>query len=136
MAYNAIAAVSEARRYIGARWSHRGRSLYAVDCIGIVVAAVRAGGVPFVDRLDYSRVPWRNGLEHELRVRFGEPVDDMRVGDIALVQFEKKREPSHVGIITDGMHGLGLIHSTTMDSVSEHDIDDYWLQRIVMVFRP
>ena len=136
MAYDAVAAVAEARRYIGARWTHRGRSLYAIDCIGLVVAAVRAGGIEIKDRQDYSRAPWRDGLERELRERFGDPVSDMRVGDIALIQFESKREPSHVGIVTDGMHGLGLIHSTTMDSVSEHDIDDDWKKKIVMVFRP
>ena len=136
MAYDADAAVTEARRHIGARWSHRGRSLYAIDCIGLLVAAVRAGGVDIKDRQDYGRSPWRNGLERELRERFGEPVCDMRSGDIALIQFNGKREPSHVGIITNGMHGLGLIHSTTMLSVAEHDIDDDWRKKIVMVFRP
>lgn len=134
--YNAEDAVTEARRYIGARWVHRGRSQYGIDCIGLLVAAVRAGGVDIADRVDYSRAPWRNGLEKELRARFGDPVDDMRAGDVALIQFDTKREPSHVGIITDGIDGLGLIHSTTMLSVAEHDIDADWRRKIVMVFRP
>jgi len=136
MAYNAEDAINEARRYLGARWVHRGRSLYGIDCIGLVVAAVRAGGAEFADRLDYSRVPWRNGLERELRIRLGEPVSDMKAGDVALIQFESKREPSHVGIITNGKHRMGLIHSSTMLSVAEHDIDDDWGRKIVMVFRP
>lgn len=136
MSYNPDAAVTEARRYIGAKWAHRGRSLYAIDCVGLIVAAVRAGGVDIPDRQDYGRAPWRNGLERELRARFGDPVSDMQPGDIALIQFDSRREPSHVGIITDGMHGLGLIHSSTMLSVAEHDIDDDWRRMIVMVFRP
>jgi cell wall-associated NlpC family hydrolase len=136
MSYNPEAAVNEARRYIGARWIHRGRSLYGIDCIGLLVAAVRGGGVDVTDRQDYSRAPWRNGLERELRERFGDPVSDMRIGDVALIQFDAKRAPSHVGIITNGLYGLGLIHSTTMQSVSEHDIDDDWNKKIVMVFRP
>ncbi len=134
--YNAEDAVAEARRHIGARWVHRGRSIHSVDCIGLLVAAVRAGGIDIADRIDYSRAPWRNGLEREMRLRFGDPVDDMRAGDVALIQFDSKREPSHVGIITNGLHGLGLIHSTTMLSVAEHDIDDDWKRKIVMVFRP
>lgn len=136
MTYNPTDAITEARKYIGARWVHRGRSLYGVDCIGLIVAAIRAGGIDFADRQDYSRIPWRNGLERELRIRLGDPVFDMKIGDIALIQFEQKREPSHVGIISDSPNGFGLIHSTTMMSVSEHDIDEDWRSKIVMVFRP
>ena len=60
--------VSFARSMCGkARWRHRGRKPWAVDCIGLVVLALSEAGFSGVkDRLDYGREPWRDGLKEEL----------------------------------------------------------------------
>jgi len=136
MTYRPDLAIAEARSYVGTKWAHRGRSRFGVDCIGLIVAALKAGGFDFADRQDYGRTPWKNGLEIELRARMGDPVNDMRAGDIAMMRWNERVNPSHVGVIAEGGRGFTLIHSCSMTSVCEHDIDSLWLDRIVMVFRP
>lgn len=130
-------AVAEARSYIGCKWRHRGRSRLGIDCIGLIVKAVAAGGIEMRDRLDYGREPWKDGLRAEMVDHFGLPVDDMQPGDVVLMRWDDQPEPSHVGMITDHpLGGFGLVHSYSMTSVTEHGIDAYWLRRIVEVYRP
>jgi len=136
MTYRVADAIAEARSYIGTKWLHRGRTRFGIDCIGLIVAAVRAGGVEITDRQDYGRAPWRNGLEREMRQRFGDPVDDLQAGDIVLIRWKDSKEPSHVGVVATGKNGFTLIHSSNTTAVCEHDIDALWQSRIVMVFRP
>lgn len=134
--YDAGAAVAEARSYLGCKWRHRGRTRYGIDCIGLVVASTAAGGVIMRDRVDYGREPWNDGLEREMLEHFGEPVHDWRPGDIAMMRWEDRSEAGHVGIIADNSYGLSLIHSHSMSSVIEHDIDEHWRKLILEVFRP
>lgn len=136
--FQADKAIAEARSYLGCKWRHRGRSRFGIDCIGLLVAAMEAGGHPMRDRRDYGREPWKDGLEKEMRDHFGDPIpnSEARAGDVVLMRWDESSEPSHVGILTDGKHGLRLIHSYSMICVTEHDLDDQWWSRIIMVFRP
>lgn len=129
--------VDTARGFIGSRWRHRGRKPWAVDCIGVLVAAVEAGGIKMHDRTDYGREPWNDGLRQEMQRHFGRPVDDMQPGDVVLVTWPNTPEPSHVGIVADYCHGgLSLIHAHSTWGVAEHRIDDYWRGVITEVYRP
>ena len=129
--------VAEARSWIGTKWRHRGRTRLGIDCIGLIVHAVAAGGIQMRDRRDYGREPWKDGLQRELQEHFGDPVGDMQPGDVALMRWHNQDGPAHVGIIGDYCHGgLSLIHSYSLTSVCEHGIDDEWLARIVGVYRP
>lgn len=131
--------ITEARSWVGTKWRHRGRNRFGIDCIGLVLKSVGAGGHPIVeyDRLDYSRYPWNDGLRTELTKHFGPPVDDKMPGDVALMRWEGNPEPAHVGILGDYPGGgLSLIHSYSLVSVCEHRLDDIWSNRIVEVYRP
>lgn len=135
--YDAEAAVAEARSYLGCKWRHRGRTRYGIDCIGLIVAAVEAGGVPMRDRRDYGREPWSDGLEGAMVERFGQPVaGEWLPGDVAMLRWEDRREAGHVGIIGSDPNGLTLIHCHSMSSVIEHSIDEHWHRLILEVFRP
>jgi cell wall-associated NlpC family hydrolase len=130
------ASIAEARTFLGSKWRHRGRSKYGIDCIGLVVIAMAAGGLLMRDRLDYSRTPHMDGLEREMLEHFGEPVEDLRAGDVVLMAWDGSTEPSHVGLIASNELGLTLIHSFSQISVTEHGIDDAWRRRIVRIYRP
>jgi len=137
--YQADLAIAEARSYVGVKWRHRGRSRFGVDCAGLVVAALRAGGVTIRDRIDYGRNPWKDGLEREFRDHFGDPIpfDDAVPGDVVIMCWDsRQREPAHAGILSDGKYGLQIIHSHSHSVVAEHGIDDRWRDKILMVFRP
>lgn len=129
--------VAEARSWLGTKWRHRGRNRFGIDCIGLIVHAVAAGGIQMRDRRDYGREPWKDGLQRELEEHFGAPVSDMQPGDVLLMKWHNQAGPAHVGIIGDYCHGgLSLIHSYSLTAVCEHRMDDEWLARIVGVYRP
>ena len=128
--------VAKARSFIGTKWRHRGRTKRGIDCIGLVVVSVMHGGFMPKDRRDYGRVPWQDGLRQELIDQCGEPVKDWQPGDIALMRWEHMPEPAHVGIIGDYKYGgLSLIHSFSLVAVTEHIIDQTWVNRIIEVYR-
>lgn len=137
--YDAVAAVAEARSYVGCKWRHRGRSRFGIDCVGLIVAATAAGGVQMRDRRDYGREPFEAGLEREMGEHFGSPLAecDWRPGDVVMMRWENRPEAGHVGLLGDGPGGsLTLIHSHSMSSVIEHGIDAHWRRLILGVFRP
>lgn len=131
-------AIAHARSLIGVKWRHRGRKPWAVDCIGLVVLSLAAGGVHLRDRTDYGREPWKDGLRRELIGQMGDPVvGPWAPGDVTLMRFDEHPEPGHVGLIAEyPMGGLSLIHSYSLVAVCEHRLDDKWRDRIVEVYRP
>ena len=131
--------VAHARSMIGVPWRHQGRKPWAVDCIGLVIVAMRAAGWPGpidVPR-GYGREPWDDQLRAGLRRHFGEPVSgDWMPGDIALFRWGKG-EPSHVGIIADHPHGgLSIIHASNRPGVVEVSLTGRLLSCVEEVYRP
>lgn len=125
-----------ARLLKGARWRHRGRKRWAVDCVGLVVLAAKHAGEDVQDEARYGREPWEDRLRAGLLSRYGAPVTDWRVGDVALIRW-RKGEPSHLGIIGNHPHGgLSLIHAHNLHGVVEVSLSGPYLPCVVEVFRP
>lgn len=118
-----------------ARWRHRGRKPWAVDCIGLLVLSAQAAGIPIEDVKDYGRDPWDDRLRQSLRATFGDPVSQWKPGDIALIRWSHG-EPSHVAVIGDHPAGLSLIHASSIHGVVEHSLSGPFLDCIVEVYRP
>lgn len=130
--------IDAARKLRGARWRHRGRKPWAVDCIGLVALAARESGLDTPDEQGYGREPWEDRLRKGLRARLGEPLPkgDARPGDIALVRWTEA-EPSHIGIVGDHPDGgLTLIHSTNLAGVIEQSMTAEVLLAVIEVYRP
>lgn len=135
----AQAFVGAARGFLGARWRHRGRKPWAIDCVGLLYLAGRAVGWAFKDERYYGREPWDNRLRGELIAQCGLALAEneaMQVGDVALIRW-RKGEPTHVGIIGNGFHGgLSLIHCENINGCVEQSIDESFAGVIVEAFRP
>ena len=130
--------IDAARALKGARWRHRGRKSWAVDCIGLVVLAGRKSGLVDCDVSGYGREPWNDLLREGCHERFGEPLPPSAAmpGDIAVIRWGDA-EPSHVGIVGDHPDGgLTLIHASNMHGVVEHSLAGEYLDVIVEVYRP
>lgn len=127
--------IKEARTYKGCKWRHRGRNRFGVDCIGLVVVSLAAVGFQMRDRLDYSRDPWNDGLDREMREHFGSEVFELKKGDVVTMSWSKDKAPSHVGIIAELNGELSLIHSYSCVSVTEHSIDESWRKKIRHIYR-
>lgn len=120
-----------------AKWRHRGRKPWAVDCIGILVLSVEAAGGTIQDTQHYGREPWNDKLREHLQMRFGDPIplDQAQPGDIALFKWPDK-EPSHIGILGDYPHGgFSLIHANMDLGVVEHALAGAWLRLLHEVYR-
>lgn len=133
-----VAFVKAARGLIGARWRHRGRKPWALDCLGLIVlAAERAGLAVDVPRV-YGREPWDDSLRRGLQDRFGAPlaVDQAMPGDIALIRW-RGHEPTHLAVVGDHPGGwLTLIHANNVLGVVEHSLAPPFDSVIVEIYRP
>jgi hypothetical protein len=124
---------------IGVPWRHQGRKPWAVDCLGLVILSLCAGGwsrsVEAPAR--YGREPWDDRLRRGLREHFGEPVaDTWQPCDIALVRWGL-REPTHVGLLADHVHGgLSIIHSINARGVIETALAGRIHDCVIEVYRP
>ena len=132
-------AVAHARSMIGTPWRHQGRKPWAVDCLGLVILSLRAGGwsrsveVP----ARYGREPWDDRLRRGLRDHFGNPVGEpWSMGDVALVQWGNG-EPSHVGLLADHVHGgLSIVHSINLHGVIETALAGRIRDCVIEAYRP
>lgn len=129
--------VAEARKLKGAKWRHRGRKPWAVDCIGLVAVAGKAAGLTAQDVEGYGREPWEDRIRIGCRERWGEPVTDPKPGDIAIFRWGAG-EPSHMGILGDHPDGgLTLIHAHNVKGVVEGGFNGGKMAaQLVEVFRP
>ena len=128
-----------ARSYLGTPFRHQGRNpSHGIDCIGLLVLAARACGLPQTDRdsTAYGRDPFDGLLESHLAAAFGPafPFAQAVPGDIAAIRFVGAIR--HVGIVGDYPEGLSLIHTSgSTRFVTEHVIDRKWAKRIAGVYR-
>lgn len=131
-----------ARRYLGVRFRHRGRTYRGLDCAGLGWLAYADCGVSLPDFQLYGREPHKDGLTRRIAEVLGDPVSvvpvkrsDILVDDVVVMRFE--HEPHHVAIVGDYvLGGLSLIHADGMaGKVIEHRLADDHIQRITHVFR-
>lgn len=130
--------VAQARRYLGVRFAHQGRSKETgVDCLGLLLCAAEDSGLSVrqYDRRDYRAFPdtemLRVQLDHAL-----DRVDTIQTGDVILFNIEGR--PQHLALVSDypaeNVHGV--IHAyAPMRKVVEHRLDAMWQQRIEQVYR-
>lgn len=130
--------VAEARKLLGAKWRHRGRKPWAVDCVGLVAVAGKNSGLGAEDESLYGREPWEDRLRKGCVKRWGAPLptDEARPGDVALIAWEKN-DPSHLAIIGDHPDGgLTLIHAHNVSGVIETSLSPPYDRIVVEVYRP
>ena len=93
--------VDAARKYLGVKFRHRGRSPRALDCAGLPWLAYKDLGVDLPDFRLYGPEPHNDGLITHITAALGDPVavapvceSDLRAGDIAVIRFEVDRTTS------------------------------------------
>lgn len=136
------AMVESARKYLGVKFRHRGRTPRGLDCAGLPWLAYKDLGVEMPDFRLYGPEPHNDGLIHYITKAAGEPVHvapvraaDLQVGDVVVIRFEV--EPHHVGIIGDyPLGGFSLLHADGhYGRVIEQRLPDDMIERITHVFR-
>lgn len=118
------------------KFRHQGRSKSGVDCIGLFAKTAEEIGRTIPIPSNYSHHPDQKFLFAEMCRLFDKiPKKEMKIGDLVLMRFmdDKLRIPCrHVAIRTD----LGLLHSSAQfRKVTEHGLNDEWMDKIEHVFR-
>lgn len=101
-----------------------------LDCIGLVIHAVRMGGVAVNDQCDYGRLPQEGALEQALLDHRFIRKSTMNAADVLLFRFPLM--PQHVGLMT----GEGtLVHAyAPQGAVVETVLNANWLRRLYAVY--
>jgi len=126
-----------ARKYIGLRWVHQGRSRsQGVDCLGLVVLAARDCGYVVNDCTAYRRRPDDKKLlrmvdEQMDRVPEGYPLEP---GDILLLHFkDRTTSPYHFAVVDVDV--TRIIHGHAPHRRVVADVTASWLDNIYAVYR-
>jgi cell wall-associated NlpC family hydrolase len=133
--------VDAARKYIGVRHRHRGRSPHAVDCAGLGILAYADCGVALPDFRLYGREPHKDGLVTYMTAALGDPLptgSELQDGDVIVLRFDK--EPHHVAIVAEvdygGTAALNMIHSDGhVGRVIEQRLSQDIADRITHIYR-
>lgn len=117
--------VTEARRYLGKPWRHRGRSMTGVDCIGLICCVGSAFDVPYEDIDGYSRNPDGRFVDHIKQFMIYREPQTVIVGSAVVLR--DNHQPCHIGIITEKYGALYLLHaSLSKRQVVEEEWDGFW----------
>ena len=136
------AVIAEARRWIGTRWRHQGRTAGGLDCVGLLIVVARSLNLIDQSALDeadrvasgYSRYPRGDALRRTL-LQHLQPVEISRPADILLFRIDA--EPQHLAIAAEHpTGGMSIIHAyaPAPHRVIETILDDTWRRRLVAVF--
>lgn len=123
--------IAEARKWIGTRWVHQGRSPVGIDCAGLLIMVGTALGFAPEDMFGYRRSPdGKTFREHIFKQTAFEP--QPRPGSIGL--FREARFPTHCGIFAEQDGNLTLIHAyMPYGRVVEEPFLHDWPQKLVAV---
>ena len=124
--------IDAARACVGTPFHHQGRlPKVGLDCIGLVIVALRAVHVVVNDKTDYGRRPDGKSLIAALEAHGVIRVDDVKAGDILVFRYD--RQPQHVALATSAHT---MIHSfAPAGKVIETSFGAYWKRRLVGVYR-
>jgi NlpC/P60 family putative phage cell wall peptidase len=124
--------IAAARSCLGTPFHHQGRSPgVGLDCIGLIVIALRAAGFTVHDRADYGRRPDGKSLVAALHAHGAHPVPTLAAGDIVLFRYDG--QPQHAALATGPDR---MIHSfAPAGKVVETALGAYWRRRLIGIYR-
>lgn len=126
--------VSAARRYVGVKWMHQGRTQYGVDCAGLLTCVAYDLRLRDVQIVDYGRMPdpdrARSVIEsHMDRITY----KDLAPGDV--VSFVVINAVQHFGLVTE-INPHRFIHAyEPSGKVVEQSLSGPWLRRVRGCYR-
>ena len=136
--------VTCARQFIDVRFTHQGRTVQGLDCLGLLLLTAETAGVHFdgipvasVDVPTYSMRPDTALLKQQLD-RFLVPIALGEVGVADIVLLKVQGSPQHLAILSDyPMEGeLGMIHAyAPARKVVEHRYDSFWQRDTYAAYR-
>lgn len=101
--------VAEARKWLGTKWVHQGRSKAGIDCAGLLIRVGAALGLEARDKVGYKRTPDGHSFLNHIREQ-----SDLSTAEVpgCIAVFRERHLPCHVGILSE-KHGVThVIHAS------------------------
>ncbi len=130
--------VAEARRWLGVRWVHQGRSEHGIDCVGLVVKVARALNISDYDFKGYPRDPVAGEFVGHFLAGGGTRIPIPNAQPADLMVFRDNTFPCHVGIVAAWDDGPTLIHAhaARRKVVEERMVGDWGKQWVAAFAMP
>jgi len=127
--------VNEARKWIGTRWQHQGRSTAGLDCVGLLIVIAHTLDLSAFDFRAYGRRPDGTRLVHHFDEQLQAVGNDAReLGDALLLT--ERRFPCHCGILAERDGHETIIHAhAARRQVVEEPFTLEWRQRWLQTYR-
>ena len=121
-------------------YHHQGRDENGLDCVGLIIAALRRQGIDPQAPADYGKSPPGNsllkhidqcGLFQQVHVGQRQPGD--------MLVFVIRSDPQHLGLLVERPAGGPeiMVHSAdVIMRVRAATLGEAWLKRIAAVYRP
>jgi len=127
--------IEEARKYLGVRWFHQGRTMSGIDCVGLIVKTAGALDLFDYDTTTYNRRP-RNfdflKCFHDAGLK-PKKIEDMQEGDILV--FKESSYPCHTGFVSKKNQAPHIIHAHLLRrKVIEEPFINPWVSKAVACF--
>lgn len=119
--------IATARKYLGVRFQHQGRTANGLDCLGLLIRVGHDIGYSDFDFTAYDRNPDGEFFLQEMcrHLHLLKP-EQALPGDVLLMRYFAF--PQHVAFISEVLpDGWKVIHAFNQRGVIEHDLDARWL---------
>ena len=136
--------VSCARQFIDVRFTHQGRSVEGLDCLGLLLVTAAKAGLQFgehtvedIDVPTYGMRPDTTLLKQKLD-QFLIPITPEELAPADIVLLKMQGSPQHLAILTDyPVKGhLGMVHAyAPARKVVEHRYDPLWQRETYATYR-
>lgn len=105
--------VVEARKWLGVRWRHQGRTKYGLDCVGLIIKVAHSLDIFDFDVTNYDRRAYAHMFLKTFKEKMiQKPIIQMLPGDVLI--FRTHTEPHHTGIVTEKNGYPYIIHTSPM----------------------
>ena len=124
-----------ARTFLGTPFHHQGRLPgVGLDCVGVVVCALKQLDWPVEDQSGYGRIPLQGRLISAIENHCDTiSQEDIQPGDLMMFAF--RSEPQHIAIVS-ATDPIMLIHAyQDVHRVVENDLDATWQSRLRGCYR-
>lgn len=139
--------IAYAETLMGVPYVHLGRSVEnGIDCIGLLRLVAHRFNLTDHDFTNYAPTADGKTLIRELDLAFGvddgDPrrvieEDEYEPGDVLVFYIRRRKNPTHAGIFVRLEDGRpGLLHTyANVKKVTIHGMNDWWVKRIVKVYK-
>lgn len=132
--------IDDVKSFVGTPYHHQGRDRNGLDCVGVIIAALRRQGIDPPAPADYGKnSPGDSLLRHIDRcgLFYKIPADQRLPGDMLV--FAIGRDPQHLGLLIERPEAGPeiMVHSAdVIMKVQAATLGEAWIKRIAAVYRP